>query len=372
MQNIIPKNFTPPEILSGLPANESILLGLSGGADSSALLFMLSLYSKQSGAKIYAAHLNHGIRGEEADRDETFCKEFANSLGVEFFSKKLDIPAIALQSNESIETAARTARYAFFDSIMESHNIKILATAHNADDNFETILFNITRGTGLQGLCGIPASRPAKNGIVIRPILSMEKSEIVEYCKANNVKFVTDSTNLVNDYTRNKIRNQVIPILKDINSSATKNASKMAQSLKEDALFMQNTADAFINSFSDSSAIDIKELSICPSAVINRVIMRLYSDFSGGQTLESIHVSAIKELAYKGVPHSSVSLPNEIEAIIENGKTSDVMPLRYFYIINCFRYEKPQAGRMREFHQFGVEYFGTQHYSADAEIIEIN
>ena len=328
MQNIIPYGFTAPELLSGLSANEPILVGLSGGADSSALLFMLSLYSKQSGAKIYAAHLNHGIRGAEADRDEAFCKEFADSLGVEFISKKLDIPSIALQSGESIETAARNARYDFFDSIMKSKSIKILATAHNADDNFETLLFNIARGTGLSGLCGIPASRPTKNGIVIRPILTMEKCEIIEFCKKNDINFVTDSTNLVNDYTRNKIRNQIIPILKEINSSATKNAAKMTASLKEDSLYLQDMASKFIEDSADNS-IDAKKLCCAPAPIANRVLMQLYSNVSNGNTLERIHIKAIKDLAQKRIPHSSVSLPASISAKLENDRIYFVTDKEY-------------------------------------------
>ena len=320
MQNTIPKEFTPPYILSGMEPNESILVGLSGGADSSALLFMLSLYSKTSGAKIYAAHLNHGIRGAEADRDENFCKEFAKALGIEFFSKKLDIPNIALKSGESVETAARKARYDFFDSIMENHKIKILATAHNADDNFETLLFNISRGTGLSGLCGIPTMRPCKNGLVIRPILNMEKSEILNYCKANNIHFVTDSTNLVNDYTRNKIRNQIIPVLKEINSNATKNASKMTQSLKEDSLYLQKMTDNFIEKFCFENSIALDCLRSTPISITNRAIMRLYTDFSNGETLEVTHINAINILVEKGIPHSSVSLPLGIDAKIENEK----------------------------------------------------
>ncbi len=320
MQKIIPNGFKAPETLSGLAADEPILVGLSGGADSSALLFMLSLHSKESGAKIYAAHLNHGIRGDEADRDENFCKEFAKSLGVEFFSKKLDVPAIALQTGESVETAARNARYEFFDSIMENHKIKILATAHNADDNFETLLFNIARGTGLKGLCSIPESRPTKNGIVIRPILTMEKSEIIDFCKANSIKFVTDSTNLVNDYTRNKIRNQVIPILKEINLGATKNVSKMIQSLKEDSVYLQSATECFIEEFSNNNSIDAAKLCSAPCPIANRTLIQMYEGISKEHTLEATHINAIVELARKNVPHSSISLPSGIDAVIESGK----------------------------------------------------
>ena len=320
MQDILPKGFTNPNELSGLPENEPILVGLSGGADSSALLFMLSLYSKESGAKIYAAHLNHGIRGDEADRDEKFCKDLANALDIEFFSKKLNIPSIAMQSGESVETTARNARYDFFDSIMESKKIKILATAHNADDNFETILFNIARGTGLSGLCGIPSSRPCKNGIVIRPILTMEKSKIVEFCKSNDIKFVTDSTNLVNDYTRNKIRNQIIPILKEINSGATKNASKMTQALKNDAVYIQSMTGKFIEEFCCKQSVELEKIRKAPASIANRVVIHLYEEISNGETLQTTHINAINTLVIKGIPHSSISLPSNIDARIEDNK----------------------------------------------------
>ena len=319
-QNIIPRSFKAPELLSGLDASEPILVALSGGADSSALLFMLAHYAKESNAKIYAAHLNHGIRGEEADRDEQFCKELASSLCVEFFSKKINVPAIAKQSGESIETAARRERYDFFDNIMRENQIKILATAHNADDNLETVLFNIARGTGLGGLCGIPNSRPTKYGVVIRPILTMEKSEIISFCKNNGISFVTDSTNASIDYTRNKIRNQIIPVLKEINSGATKNASRMTETLKEDSLCLQSMADWFVEELGRDNSIELEKLCGSPASISNRALIVIYDKLSGGKTLEATHIKAIKELAKKGTPHSAVSLPDGIEAVVENGK----------------------------------------------------
>ena len=179
--NILPSGFRSPALLSGMSEDTPILVGLSGGADSSALLHMLSVYRKQSGAKIYAAHVNHGIRGAEADRDEEFCKEYAGSLGVEIFVLRADVPALAKERGESVETAARGLRYSYFEQIMRENNIPILATAHNANDNLETVIFNIARGSGLSGVCGIPECRRTNHGIVIRPILSMEKREIIEY-----------------------------------------------------------------------------------------------------------------------------------------------------------------------------------------------
>ena len=317
---ILPREFKAPELLSGLDAKEPILLGLSGGADSSALLIMLAEYAKQVGSRIYAAHLNHGIRGDEADRDEQFCKELCSRVGVEFFSKKLDIPSIASASGESVETAARNARYDFFYKIMKEMGIKILATAHNADDNLETLLFNIARGTGLGGLCGIPESRPMGDCVVIRPILTMEKEKIISFCENNGLSFVTDSTNADNEYTRNKIRNRIIPILKEINPNAVRNASRMTESLKDDSLCLQSMADWFVEELGGNYSIELEKLCGSPSSIVNRALIRLYDEITGGKSLEATHINAIKELAKKGIPHSSISLPNGIEARVENGR----------------------------------------------------
>ena len=317
-KDILPREFKPPHILSGLDSSTPILVGLSGGADSSALLLMLRAYSEQSGAKIYAAHINHGIRGNEADRDERFCREFADSLGIEFFSISLDIPKMAMESGESIESEARRARYDFFSKIMLEKSIPILATAHNADDNLETVIFNLSRGTGLSGLCGIPTTRPMENGIVIRPILSMEKKDIVAFCNEHGINYVTDSTNADNDYTRNKIRNQIIPLLREINSGVVKNASRATDALREDSIYLQSTTDEFIDGLAEKHAISTDLICSAPSAIINRALIDIYADISGGETLEAVHIAAIRELAKKGVTHSSISLPKDIDAVIEN------------------------------------------------------
>ena len=163
----LPREFTPPHLISGRPESASILVGFSGGADSSALLRMLYEYSRESGAQIYAAHINHGIRGEEADRDEQFCRETCDTLGIKLFVLRADLPAISRERGESLETAARNVRYEYFDSIMTEHGIELLATAHNANDNLETMLFNLCRGTSLSGMCGIPETRPCGGGTVI-------------------------------------------------------------------------------------------------------------------------------------------------------------------------------------------------------------
>ena len=316
----LPVGFKQPTMLSGLDKSEPILVGFSGGADSTALLHILWRYSLQSGCRIYAAHINHGIRGEEADRDENFCRAFAEKLGIELFVLHADIPTLAKQRGESVETTARQVRYDYFSGVMRENGIKILATAHNANDNLETLIFNIARGSGLGGMCGIPDSRPCECGVVIRPILAMEKREILEYCEQNSLDFVTDSTNTDTDYTRNLIRAKIIPIMQQINSGAVRNAQRTCETLREDSLCLESMAGWFIEELRDGYAIEVEKINGSPSSVVNRALIRLFDEISGGRTLEKTHIESLKELSRKAVPHSAVSLPCEFEAVIESGK----------------------------------------------------
>ena len=206
----LPDGFVCPDKLSGLDPNSSILVGFSGGADSSALLDMLCSYAQKSGAKIYAAHINHGIRGAEALRDEEFCRKRAQSYNIPLFVLSADVPSLAKSSGQSIELCARNIRYDFFAKIMSENSIPLLATAHNANDNLETVLFNLTRGSGLRGLCGIPDKRECRGGMLIRPILHMSREDILKYCRENGLDYVTDSTNTDTDYTRNALTRKQI------------------------------------------------------------------------------------------------------------------------------------------------------------------
>ena len=313
----LPREFTPPHLISGRPESASILVGFSGGADSSALLRMLYEYSRESGAQIYAAHINHGIRGEEADRDEQFCRETCDTLGIKLFVLRADLPAISRERCESLETAARNVRYEYFDSIMTEHGIELLATAHNANDNLETMLFNLCRGTSLSGMCGIPETRPC-GGTVIRPILRMSKDRILEFCRENSLSFVTDSTNTDTDYTRNMIRAEIIPALCKINSGAVRNAARLSESLYADMLCLESMKNMFLEGLCENYSIETEKLNGSPDAIVNRALISVYSDISGGGSLEAVHVEAMRRLSKNAVPHSSVTLPRGFEAVIEN------------------------------------------------------
>ena len=201
-----------------LENGDTVIVALSGGADSVTLLHILNSIKELYNLTLRAAHLNHGIRGEEADRDEDFVRKLCESMGVPLDVRREDIPAIAKESGKSEELCGREVRYAFFDALCEQYGAKI-ATAHNRDDHAETVLWNLVRGAGLSGLCGIPVRR----GGIIRPLLGCSRAQIEAYCAENQLAYVTDSTNLTAAYTRNRIRLEVMPILRQLNENAEGN-----------------------------------------------------------------------------------------------------------------------------------------------------
>lgn len=319
MSATLPERFISPHALSGLPTDTPVLLGFSGGADSTALLHMLSVYSAATGAPIYAAHVHHGIRGEEADRDEAFCRSFADTLGIPFFVHHADVPALAKACGESIEATARRVRYAFFDELMREKNIPLLVTAHNANDNLETMLFNLIRGSGLGGMCGIPVSRLCEGGALVRPILGMTRSEILDYCREHHLSYVTDSTNTDTEYTRNRIRSEILPSLTDLNSCAVEHAARLSEMLRADHLCLESMARMFLEEMRQGNAIETEKINGSPDAIVHRALRELYREISDGKSLEYTHILALKQLSEKSIPHSSVTLPDGWEAVIENG-----------------------------------------------------
>ncbi|MEG2144737.1 MAG: tRNA lysidine(34) synthetase TilS, partial [Oscillospiraceae bacterium] len=190
---------------------DSVTVALSGGADSVALLLVLLKLQEKLGISIDACHVNHNLRGEEAKRDEAFCKELCEEKNVKLFIKSVDVLAYAKTNSVSTELAARELRYS---ALCQVANGKI-ATAHTLSDSVETALFNLARGTGLRGLMGI---NPCRDNI-IRPLTLVGREEIEAFLASENQSFVNDSTNFKNDFARNKIRNKVIPVLKEINPS---------------------------------------------------------------------------------------------------------------------------------------------------------
>ncbi len=315
--------FTEPHLLSGYPENEAVLVALSGGADSSALLSLMCEYRARVGCKLIAAHVNHSIRGAEygfeADRDEEFCRRICASLDVEICVERVDVPSLAERSGKSLETEARDQRYAFFTRLMNERGIRILATAHNADDDLETQIFNLSRGCGIEGLAGIPECRPidrVDGGIVIRPLLRSKKAEIIEYCREGGVDFVTDSTNLEDDCTRNVLRHKIIPELEWLFPSLHRAAGRLHESAAEDSDFILSEATRYLES--ENGKVNAKKLSSLHPSLAKRVLMLAFSEISGA-TLETVHLDALLALVKTQKNGAQVSLPDKKQATVTDG-----------------------------------------------------
>lgn len=208
-----------------LEVNELYLVALSGGADSVALLLLL----KEGGFNVHAAHCNFHLRGVESDRDEAFCVELCQQLGVELHRAHFDTREYAELHKVSIEMAARELRYKWFDQLRQDMGAAGICVAHHRDDSVETVLLNLVRGTGLRGLTGIQP----RNGHVLRPLLCVSRAEIEDFLAQRGQQYVTDSTNLEADVQRNKIRLQVMPMLREINPAVADNVQRMAENVAE-------------------------------------------------------------------------------------------------------------------------------------------
>lgn len=196
-----------------LKNGDAIVVGISGGPDSVFLLKLLLIIQNLFNLKIYAAHLNHKLRGKESDEDEEFVKEFCKKNKVECVVESRDIKTIAKETKRSIEETARLERYKFFNEVLQKFKANKIVTGHTLNDNAETMIFNFIRGSGVSGLRGIPVKRDN----IIRPLLGLTKEEIVDFLKEEKISFRVDSSNLEEDFTRNFIRNKIIPLLLELN-----------------------------------------------------------------------------------------------------------------------------------------------------------
>ena len=299
--------LTAIERFSLLKNTKEVTVALSGGADSMSLLYALFNLKEELGITLYAAHLNHMIRGDEAVRDDEFVKKQCEKLGVPLFCERIDVPRYAQERKLSTELAAREVRYDFLSRVSKG----AVATAHTASDNLETLLFNLTRGAALKGLCGIPPKR----GIFIRPLILCTREDVEEYCEKNGIHYVTDSTNLSDEYTRNKIRHKVIPVLKEINPSAEKSAVRAAAELSEDNAFLEECADKYLRENLSGGVLDVSALPKAPIA--KRTIKKLAEISADGLSLDNFHISAIYRICTTG---GRTGLPSGFYAEVKKGR----------------------------------------------------
>ena len=241
-----------------LTAGKPVLVGVSGGADSIALLTVLV----ELGYSCIVGHCNFHLRGEESMRDECFTETYARKLGLPFVKVDFNTRDYAAEHHLSVEMAARELRYAWFEEMRCVHDAQAIAVAHHRDDNVETVLMNLIRGSGIRGMSGI---RP-KNGFVIRPLLPVTRQEILQWLAERQLEYVTDSTNLSATYTRNFIRLRVLPLLETINPSVRTAINRTAEHLAEtESLFAYVMADARKRVFEAENRLSIKALMQYPS-----------------------------------------------------------------------------------------------------------
>ena len=251
---------------------ERLLCCLSGGADSVALLLCLSEFTDS----LCACHLNHQLRGEESLRDESFCIELCESLNIPLEVKRVDVIAFCRENGYSLEEGARIVRYNFFDEASEKFGCEKIATAHTLSDSIETMLINLTRGTGISGLASIPPVR----GNIIRPLIECTRFEIESFLNSRGQDWVTDSTNLSDDYTRNKIRHNVVEQLRLINPSLEKTMSGTIENLREDNEFIKRQSEELYNRLLSKGGVDCKGLTEADKALSGTVIAKLLSESS--------------------------------------------------------------------------------------------
>lgn len=257
-----------------LPKGAPVIVAVSGGADSMALLHILCRLRVPHGWDVRAAHVNHCLRGEESERDEAFVRSICKQWQVPLAVKRVDVRALAAERKEGLEACGRRERYAFFASLQEG---ACIATAHTQSDRAETFLFHATRGTALQGLCSLPA----QNGNVLRPLLGCSRAEVEQYCSEQGIAYVEDCTNKDVRYARNRIRHQVMPQLKKINPAVEQSIGRCMTALELDRDFLEEQAASLQRQAETPQGYRIDALEAAHPALRTRVIRNLLQEKTG-------------------------------------------------------------------------------------------
>lgn len=272
-----------------LSFGDKVLVGCSGGADSMLLLNYFLSVKESFNLTVEVAHVEHGIRGKESVEDAEFVSDFCREHGIKFHLLTIDAIREGKALGVGVEEYSRKRRYEFFNSI----ECDKIATAHNLNDNIETVLFRLARGTGIKGVCGIPAVR----GKIIRPLIELGSDEIRFLCRENDIKYRIDSTNSDTKYSRNFIRSNIIPQMQILNGDFLQNMSLFISSVNEDNDFISSYSDNHYDLVCTDEKLCIEKLNNYPVSVKKRIIIRYFNKF--GLTLDSNHLSSVLALCFK-------------------------------------------------------------------------
>ncbi len=303
---------------------DKIVVAVSGGPDSISLLNILKEIKQEKllQIEIVVAHVNHKIR-KQATEDEIYVKKYCEKNRIEFYSKSIDVPKLAHNNKIGLEEAGRKARYEFFNTILEKTNANKIAVAHNKNDKIETIFMNMLRGSGMEGLKGIEVKRDN----IIRPLINCERIEIEQYCEQKQLNPRIDETNQNNNYTRNKIRNQLIPyIQKEFNPNIIETINRLSSLItQEDEYMNEITQEIYkkivIEETNNQIIISLKEFNLQKTVIKSRLIRYIIKRLMGATiSIGKIHIQDIIKLCDNNIGNKYLTPNKNIKVLIKNHK----------------------------------------------------
>lgn len=323
-----------------LSAGDTVLVGVSGGADSMLLLDFFLKNKDKLNIQVKAAHIEHGIRGKSSLEDAAFVKAYCEHNNIEFHMLSIHAVSEAAAAGQGVEEYSRNRRYAFFESIACDK----IATAHNLSDNIETVLFRLVRGTGLKGACGIPPVR----GKIIRPLIEISSDDIRKYCLKHSIAFRTDETNLSNDYSRNKIRNEILPLFSALNNDYENKFAEFISDSTDDFSFIDKCADEGYHLACTDNKLKLDILKTLEPAVLKRVLSKYF--FEQGIHLDRNHLMSVLNLVNKT---GKVQIKGEWFAVADS---KNLRLARLSERENCFNYIT-KILNIDEFNEKSVDFY---------------
>jgi len=302
---------------------DKVIIGVSGGPDSICLLHILNLLKNELKFEIYVAHINHMLR-KEAEEETQYVQEVCKNMNVQCFIKKVDIKKISQENKIGTEEAGRNERYYFFNEVIKKIGANKVATAHNKNDRVETVLLNILRGTGISGLKGIEHIRDNK---YIRPLISIEREEIEQYCQENRLMPKIDKSNLENIYQRNKVRNKLIPYIKEeFNPNIINTIGRLSELAEEQDKFIKNITkkrynEILIEENKDNIIIDLKKFNLTDEVIKKQIILYTINRICGSTNgIEKVNIEDIIKLCSNNIGNKFLIPIKKLKVLVKNKK----------------------------------------------------